>query len=226
MDKKSATSKMIRRKYKRYAAAVAGAAIMAGAGLPAVVSAADNTTGMTYHNDQQSVKKVATKSSKNTRSNKSTNRGGWHEHRTSWPSSSENRGWVDENGRIYYSSDNYRSGHYRNGAHYDTRYDGNRNGHYDSRYDGRSRGYYNGGYYYSGNDRTGSTTVSPVEFAKTYASQYGFDRNKDSFSLVSQTGSSASVLIKKSTTGKQFIMNLERDNYRSWEIVAVRGITQ
>nr|WP_092072544.1 hypothetical protein [Dendrosporobacter quercicolus]NSL48528.1 hypothetical protein [Dendrosporobacter quercicolus DSM 1736]SDM43581.1 hypothetical protein SAMN04488502_104237 [Dendrosporobacter quercicolus] len=218
MDKKSATSKLIRRKYKRYAAAVAGAAIMAGAGLPAVVSAADNTTGMTYHNDQQSVKKVATKSSKDTKSNKSTNRsGGWHQHRTSWPSSSENRGWVDGNGRIYYSSDNY-----RNGAHYDTRYDG------------RSRGYYNGGYYYrdndntwrySGNYRTGSTTVSPVEFAKTNASQYGLDRNKDSFSLVSQTGSSASVLIKKSTTGKQYIMNLERDNYRSWKIVAVRSIT-
>lgn len=219
MDKKSAKHKMLRRKYKRYAAAVAGAAIMAGASLPGlpVVSAA--ATGSTdspavsktsiVDRSQQPVKKVATKSSKDTKSNKSTSPGrGWHQHKYSWPGSDENRGWVDENGRIYYRSDNYRN--------YD-RY----NGHYYRDHDNYWR--YSGNY--SGN-YSGYSTISPVDFAKTYASRYGFNRNQDSFTLVSQTNYSATVLVQKSDTGKQYIMDMERDNYRSWQIVAVRGITR
>ncbi len=104
-------------KYKRYAAAVAGAAIMAGVALPGIPSAkvlaAENpsseqiTLSQTVavnknKNYEHTGKKNVVEKSKR---NKPPGRG-WHEHRHSWPSPDENQAWV-EDGRIYYRSDNY-----------------------------------------------------------------------------------------------------------------------
>ena len=108
-------------KYKRYAAAVAGAAIMAGAALPGIPAAkalaAENPSadpGIAMNQETQIDKDTKPPEKKVDRSrHESRSRPpgrGWHEHRHSWPSADENQGWV-ENGRIYYRGD---GDHYRN----------------------------------------------------------------------------------------------------------------
>ncbi len=101
MEKKSAKRKL-RRKYKRYAAAVASAAIITGAALPgipaskALAAEKSPTSPPTRTEQTTAVNKDAPKPGRL--------RNGWHEHRHSWPGSDENQGWY-ENGRIYYRSD-------------------------------------------------------------------------------------------------------------------------
>jgi len=203
MDKKSLKSKLLRRKYKRYAAAVAGAAIMAGAALPGlpIASAASAKSPLTsptpialksalFNKDSETpVKQVTAEKTEKTASKEKREKSskppgrGWHEHNHSWPGSDENQGWY-ENGKIYYRSDNHR-------------------------YNSWSSANY---------------LSNPIDYFKDYASNYGFDRYRDSFTLLSQSNNSATILIKKTTTGKQYIVELDRDNYNSWEIAAVRGI--
>jgi len=94
MDKKLARRKSLRRKYKGYAAAVIGTAIMTGAALPGIphlskASAAENFSPHPIKSEQTTM----------------LNKNGWHEHNNSWPSSDDNQAWY-ENGRIYYRSDN------------------------------------------------------------------------------------------------------------------------
>lgn len=102
-------------KYKRYAAVVAGAAIMAGfsslPGMPAAKAlAAENPSAKTAITQ----KKVITDHDREQGRNDPPGRG-WHEHDNSWPSSDENQAWS-EDGRIYYRSD---KSHDRNEyAHY------------------------------------------------------------------------------------------------------------
>lgn len=194
MDKKSLKSKLLRRKYKRYAAAVAGAAIMAGAALPGlpIASAASAESPVTspapialksalFNKDSEKPVKQVT-AEKSEKPSKPPGKG-WHEHNHSWPGSDENQGWY-ENGKIYYRSDNYRN---------------------------NTWSYAN---YWS----------NPISYFKDYAANYGFDRYRDSFTLLSQSNSSATILVKKTTTGKQYIVELDRDSYHDWEIAAVRGI--
>lgn len=194
MDKKSLKSKLLRRKYKRYAAAVAGAAIMAGVALPGlpIVSAASAESPITspppialksalFNKDSEKPVKQVT-AEKSEKPSKPPGRG-WHEHNHSWPGSDENQGWY-ENGKIYYRSDNHR-------------------------YNSWSSAYY---------------LTNPIDYFKDYASNYGFDRYRDSFTLLNQSNNSATILVKKTTTGKQYIVELDRDNDHSWEIAAVRGI--
>ncbi len=230
MDKKTASKKALRRRYKRYAAALAGAAIMTGAALPglgAATAAAHSPftapspitlrDTLPQLDEQKTVKKVtASKTAKNTNKTDRTDRNGppgrgWHEHKYSWPGSNENQGWY-ENGRIYYRSDNSRSG-----SHYDSRYDNRYSNHYDSRYDSR---YNNHARYYS------YAASGPVDFVKEQASKYGFDRNKDSFTLVSQSSNSATVLVKKDTTGKSYIVKIERETQRNWYVASVQSIAR
>lgn len=89
-------------KYKRYAAAVAGAAIMAGIALPGIPAAkalaADN-------NSPEASVSVKHKTERNKNLKKPPG-SGWHEHKDSWPSSDENQAWVTADGRIFYRSDN------------------------------------------------------------------------------------------------------------------------
>jgi hypothetical protein len=194
MDKKTAKRKLLRRKYKRYAAAVAGAAIMAGVALPglpvasAATPASPNpiTLKSTLHDSDKNIKQVTAEKSEKNQKNEKTKKPpgrGWHEHNHSWPGSDENQGWYQD-GKIYYRSDNHYNDYWRYASY----------------------------------------VSSPVEFFKDRASSYGFDRYRDSFTLLSQNNGSATILVKKATTGKQYIVELDRDHYNSWDIIAVRGI--
>ncbi|MBP2628869.1 MAG: hypothetical protein H6Q68_3580 [Firmicutes bacterium] len=123
MKKIIAKSKNLRHKYKRYAAVLAGAAIMAGTSLPGIpatkVAASEVpdtsppiTTEQvtTVNNDQPNFVKqfIANKTNPIKRLNR-----GWHEHIGGWPSSEDNQGWV-ENGHIYYRHDKDHSDEYNN----------------------------------------------------------------------------------------------------------------
>lgn len=96
MERISAKPKILRRKYKRYAAAALGAAIMTGAALPGIPAvtkafAAEGPASPPAINEQT----------------KMPNRWGWHEHKYDWPSSEDNQAWV-EDGRVYYRHDKHR----------------------------------------------------------------------------------------------------------------------
>ncbi|HWR45128.1 hypothetical protein [Sporomusa sp.] len=121
MERKSAKRKQLslhlRRKYKRYAAALAGAAIMTGAVLPGIPvakafaaespsvppSPAINYMTQLDKNTQKPVKKVVAEKNRNDDRNGPPGRG-WHEHLNSWPGADENQAWYQD-GRIYYRSD-------------------------------------------------------------------------------------------------------------------------
>lgn len=210
---KSSTRRKFRRKYKRYAAAVAGAAILTGAALPGVpvakALAAENPYAPNVKSEQttsidkdtqKSVKKVVaekewSKDRKDRDSWRDRDRdswrdrdrnNGWHEHKYSWPSADENQGWY-ENGRIYYRSDNYRN------------------------YDSDRYGY---AHYLS----------SPVDVVKASAANYGFSRYNDAFTVISQSSNTATVQVTKNSTGNRFLVYLERDSYREWHIISVRSL--
>jgi len=120
MKKIIAKSKTLRHRYKRYAAVIAGAAIMAGTALPGIpattVQASETpdtsppvTTeqGTVVDKDYQPlVKQIIANPIKRLKNR-------WHEHIDSWPSSGDNQGWY-ENGHIYYRNDNNRSDEYNN----------------------------------------------------------------------------------------------------------------
>lgn len=198
MKKILAKSKNLRHKYKRYAAVLAGAAIMAGTALPGIptttVEAAETpvtsppiTTEQVTpvdNDQQQAVKKFIANKTDSIKKLKHKFNRGWHEHVDGWPSSGDNQGWV-ENGRIYYYNDNDRSDEYNN------------------------------------------TLSSPVEFVREYASLYGFDPDNDVFTLLSKSHGEATVQVIKHDTGQRFKVDLEnRHDWRiqDWRIVAIRGI--
>jgi hypothetical protein len=201
------TKRKIRPKFKRYAAAVAGAAILAGAGagLPGVpvarAMAADHSLTAVQTSDGSYTTEKSNSSDKSERhryddrdqhsdrdrhgDRDQYNDRGWHEHNNSWPSSGDNRGWY-ENGRIHYLNDNSSNDYSSYG-----------NVHYLS---------------------------NPVDFVKHYAAQYNFDRYRDSFTILSQSSTTATVQVRKQDTGQQFRVDLESNNNGNWIVVAVRGI--
>jgi hypothetical protein len=186
-------------KYKRYAAAVAGAAIMAGIALPGIpaakVLAAENPSvdpAITMNLETQldkdmktPAKKITTENSRHEDKNNPPGRG-WHEHKNSWPSSDENQGWY-ENGRIYYRSDN--------------RSDDNR---YRAEY--------------------ASYTSNPVNFVKSNSELYGFDPYLDSFKLLTVSSNKALVEVTRHDTGRLFDVLLTRSGNHDWQIVEVRAL--
>lgn len=93
MERTSAKRKSLRRRYKRYAAAALGAAIMTGAALPGIpvitkTFAAEPPTSPPAINEQTTM----------------PNKDGWHEHKYDWPIPNDTQGWVD-NGHSYYLND-------------------------------------------------------------------------------------------------------------------------
>lgn len=182
-------------KYKRYAAAVAGAAIMAGVALPGIpaakVLAADNPSAdpvitmnqetLVNKDTQKPVKKVPTE--QYLRKDKDSPPGrGWHEHENSWPSSDENQAWY-ENGRIYYRSDNDR---YRT--------------------------------------EDASYISNPVNFLKNNSELYGFNPYLDSFKLLTASNNKALVQVTRHDTGRLFDVLLTRSGDHDWQIVEVRAL--
>lgn len=65
---------------------------------------------------------------------------------------------------------------------------------------------------------------SPVDFVKDYASRYGFDRYRDSFTLVSQSSRSASVQVRQARTGRFFRVDLIRAAGYDWTIARVQSL--
>ncbi|MDR7866637.1 MAG: hypothetical protein RIN56_07420 [Sporomusaceae bacterium] len=115
----------LRRKYKRYAAAVAGAAILTGAVLPGIPAAkalaADRPTNLSPLKTVQTT--ALEKDSRTTVTQAVAEKvqlvkrhrlkRGWHEHNNSWPGPDENQIRY-EDGRVYYRSDNNRDRDYVN----------------------------------------------------------------------------------------------------------------
>jgi hypothetical protein len=179
MEKKSAKRKHIRRRLKRYAAAVAGAAIMAGVSLPGTPIVKAEAANKPWVPNPVKNEQALDKDAYNLRSQ------GWHEHKYDWPSPDENQG-LYKDGKIYYRSDN-------------------------SRYDRDDLGYVH--------------YLNPVSAVRHVASFYGFDPDNDSFTLVSRSDNTATVQIIQNTTGKSFLVDLERtnDSHNAWQIVTIRG---
>lgn len=107
MGKNSAKRKQLRRKYKRHAAALMGAAIMTGAALGIPVTKAMAAESPTTHPPIKTEQAL-----KVTKEDLRPPGKGWHQHKYSWPSADENQGWY-EDGKIYYRSDSDRHDRYR-----------------------------------------------------------------------------------------------------------------
>ncbi|SFM06094.1 hypothetical protein [Pelosinus propionicus] len=131
-----------------------------------------------------------------------------------------------------------------NGSKYDTRFH-NRDGKYDTRYNNRNgwhrhnhswpssndnRALYKDGQIYYSNDGNryydsydyANYQTSPITVAKDLASRYGFDANRDSFTLLSQSSNRATVQVVKQNTNQTFRIDLVR-NQDGWNITGVRG---
>ncbi len=144
-----------------------------------------------------------------------------------------------------YASASYDTRFDGNGSKYDSRYH-NRDGKYDTRYNNRNgwhqhknswpssndnRALYKDGRIYYSNDSNryndyydyGYYQTSPITVAKDYASRYGFNANRDSFSLISQSGNRATVQVVKQDTNQRFRMDLVRSQDGDWNITGVRG---
>ncbi len=239
MEKKLSKRKMLRRKY---VSALAGAAILTGAAgmaAPATTFAAERPVVAASASSQSNIGSHYDTKSNNgshydTRYNNSS-------HHDTTRSNSKNVTHADtrSNNGAHYDT------RYNNGSHYDTRYD--KGSSFDTRFhsdSGRSnwhrhdhswpssndnRGLYKDGRIYYSSDNNSyynddaSYRTSPLTFAKDYASTYGFDANRDSFSLLSQSRNQATVQIIKHDTNQRFRVDLVR-NSGDWNIAGVRAI--
>lgn len=108
----------LRRKYKRYAAAMAGAAIMTGALLPGIPAAKAHAAGLTVSPPAAKTVQTATITGDGTTTTKQVvadkveplkwkpRKRGWHEHEHSWPGPNENQ-ILYRDGKVLYRSDGY-----------------------------------------------------------------------------------------------------------------------
>ena len=98
---------------------------------------------------------------------------------------------------------------------------------------GDNQAWYENGHIYYLNDRHQDNRYqhdhffqevsNPVNLVKTYAAQYGFDSERDSFTLIHQGHRKATVQVIKTSTGQRFKIDLER-NRGDWQITVIRGI--
>ncbi|MGL5513170.1 MAG: hypothetical protein ACRDBM_08100, partial [Sporomusa sp.] len=188
----------LRRKYKRYAAALAGAAIMTGAmlpGMPAAIASAaarpSTQPSSTVNYDKPTQNPLANRviAERGRPDRNELSRQGWHEHRYSWPGANENQA-LYKDGKIYYRSDSNR--YYTDNDHYLSNYA-----------------------YSVGN---------PTDVVILNAATYGFNRYQDSFTLLTLTNNRAVVEVRKQATGKLFNVILERGGDFGWRIVRVQSL--
>lgn len=91
-----------------------------------------------------------------------------------------------------------------------------------------NQGWYQDGRIYYRSDRYNNDyddyayLSSPVDIVRNHASQYGFDRNRDTFTLISLSRYKAVVGVVKHDTGQRFEVGLERDRGDDWSIIFVR----
>lgn len=102
MEKKFGNRKSLRRKYKRYAAAIIGTAILTGTALPGIPIFSKAFAGEKPPSPPIQKEQLAPLA-----------KDGWHEHKYDWPSSGDNQAWY-EDGHIYYRNDRntYRDHHH------------------------------------------------------------------------------------------------------------------
>lgn len=250
MEKKSKSSKrrMLRRKY---VSALAGAAILTGAAgmaAPATTFAAERpVVEVSASSQSTSGSHYDTRSNNGSHYDTKYNNGSRHDITRSDSKNVTHADTRYNNGAHYDTRSNNGSHYdtrYDRGSRFDTRF------HSDSRYD-TSRGsgwhrhdrswpssndnrglykdgkiYYssdNYGYYNDYNNHYANYLTSPVTFVRDYASTYGFDANRDSFSLVSQSRNQATVQIIQRDTNQRFRVDLVRSQ-GDWSIVGVRGV--
>lgn len=247
MERKTPRRKMVRGKYKKYVAALAGAAIMTGAAgtaLPATTFAAANTNiqpikiaqtvtdtskasasyDTRYNNNNSSYStKYNSGSSYDTRYNGNRNHNVTRasnnatyapRHNTSASYDTRDNSVTHKNSatRGTYASASYDTRYDGNGSKYDTRYH-NRDGKYDTRYNHRNNHYEQGHY-----------QLSPVTFVKDFASRYGFDASRDTFSLLNQSRDHATVQVIKHDTNQRFKIDLAKNQDGGWNITGIREL--
>lgn len=244
MERKLSKRKLLRRKYKHYAAAaLAGAAIMTGVSMPATTFAAE------HHPVAYSDSGSHYDTRNNSGSHYDTRYNSGSHYDTKYNNGSHNDSRYSASNARYDSRSNGSSAHYdtrnNSGSHYDTRY--NSGSHYDTRYDGNYRNgwhrhdhswpssgdnqalYKNGRIYYSNANynnsyESGNYLTSPVTFAREYASSYGFDGNLDTFSLLNQSSNRATVQVIKHDTNQTYRVSLVRSSDGGWSVTGVRGV--
>jgi hypothetical protein len=252
MEKKLSKRKMLRRKYVSAlagAAILTGAAGMAApattfaAERPVVAASASSQSTSGSHYDTRSNSGSHYDTRYNNGSNNNTTR-----------SNSKNVTHADtRNNGAHYDTRSNNGSHYDTrydkGSRFDTRfhsdsryYDTSRGGSDWHRHDrswpssNDNRGLYKDGKIYYSSDNNGyyndynnhyeyaNYRTSPLTFAKDYASSYGFDASRDSFSLLSQSRNQATVQIIQHDTNQRFRVDLVRSQDGGWNITGVRGI--
>lgn len=132
-DQRKHRRQQLRRKYKRYAAAMAGAAIMTGALLPGIPAAKAQAAEAPGNPPAQKTVQAARITGDGTTTTRHVVadkveplkwrpwKRGWHEHNHSWPGPNENQ-ILYRDGKVYYRSDDYRdrgyAGYYSSPADY------------------------------------------------------------------------------------------------------------
>lgn len=265
MERKLSRRKMLRRKYKHYAAALAGAAIMTGAAIPGIPAAttfaAENPSNSHFVKLEQAMadSNAGSKASAsydtryNDSSRYSTRSEGGSHYDSRYHNTNNNTVTRanDTNTNVTYADRNNASASYdtrsdNSNGKYDSRYS-HRDGKYDTRYHNRSgwhrhdhswpssddnRGLYKDGKIYYSSDSSrynnyydyGNYLTNPITFAKDHASGYGFDANRDTFSLLFQSSRQASIQVIKHDTNQRFKIDLVRSQGADWSIAGVRAV--
>lgn len=72
-------------------------------------------------------------------------------------------------------------------------------------------------------DRGARTSSSPVDVARAHASEYGFDANRDRFSL-QWRGDKEAIVMVRTEDGTQYKMSLEKGRDNEWTVTNVREV--
>lgn len=241
---RNSKKRILGRKYGKYAAAVAGAAVLTGAALPGLpaahafaspkpipaASASSSSTDKSTYSTRDHDKTFYSTADHNSRSSDSTKyRASDYQYRGD--KAVYRASDYDSNSATYSTRDNDRS-------HYSTRdhdksvwseYGGGWHRHRHS-WPGsdENQGLYKDGRVYYRSDNYGShyayTRINPIEFVKAHASEYGFDSSRDTFSLLSRSRGTAVVQVTKHDTGDRYSVSLDRSGDHSWSIAGVRAL--
>jgi hypothetical protein len=184
MEKKLAKRKMLRRKYKHYAAAFAGAAIMAGAtfhGIPVVRAAAADkpaasspatTEQMPLNNsDTNAGNSAATPDQRNSSDNNSVTTS---DHRDNNNTNNNNQNISNKGDKDHQQNNRYNHDRYKNERWAD-----------HGQAFGRRIAWYNDS---QNKIQFYNATANPVDIVLAVADDLGFDVNNDTFNLLNQNG--------------------------------------
>ena len=210
MEKKLAKRKMLRRKYKHYVAALAGAAIMAGVSLHGIplskVSAAENTAtsspspvilgqGPIINQDPQAsvvqIDPVADRQVKDKEKDKDGRQEQWNKR--------DHRNHRDHHHNRYHHRDRDRFERWSAFIHRMERY--------NERLD---------------KIQITGNLMSPVEVVRSAAAEIGFDINRDTFTLLSQSGTQSIVTVIHN--GNSYNVTVDQLADGNWRVSVVKPL--